>query len=219
MTLHEKEYPTYKIHNNGTGSMSDIDLLAVLIAGNPDIALQKARAIMQGGNTLTKLCSANARELTKHVSPKEAGRIIAAFEIYRRKQAESGMETIKAITSAKDAYDIISPNLIDLDHEEFWVLPLSRANKPLGLKRLSTGGSCGTVAETRMVIKELLDFKAAAFIIAHNHPSGSTESSSADRELTKRMKDAGAIFELPLLDHIIVGKGGGYLSFAEDGLI
>lgn len=219
MTLHEKEDPTYKLQNNGTGSMSDIDLLAVLIAGNPDIALQKARAIMQGGNTLTKLCSSTTRELTKHVSPKEAGRIIAAFEIYRRKQSESGMDAIKAITSSKDAYDIISPNLIDLNHEEFWVLPLSKANKPIGLKRLSSGGSCGTVAETRMVIKELLDFKAAAFIISHNHPSGSTEPSNADRELTKRIKEAGAIFELPLLDHIIVGKGGGYFSFADDGLI
>jgi DNA repair protein RadC len=95
---------------------------------------------------------------------------------------------------------------------------LNKANEIVAREKLSTGGMAGTVADVKMAFKIALDAKASAIIAVHNHPSGNLKPSEADIILTKKLKDAGRILDLPLLDHLIVSERG-YYSFADEGAI
>ncbi|MFM7154854.1 MAG: JAB domain-containing protein, partial [Bacteroidota bacterium] len=89
-------------------------------------------------------------------------------------------------------------------------------NELFGRERVSIGGTNATVVDLKLVFKVALDARAAAFIAIHNHPSGNLQPSRADIELTERLKQAGKIFDLPLLDHLIISERG-YYSFADEG--
>jgi DNA repair protein RadC len=106
--------------------------------------------------------------------------------------------------------------LTDLYHEEFWLLLLNKATEVVARKKLSTGGTSGTVVDVKMAFKIALDAHASAIIAVHNHPSGNLKPSDADIDLTRKMKEAGKILDLPLLDHLIVSEKG-YYSFADEG--
>ena len=111
-----------------------------------------------------------------------------------------------------------APLLTDLHHEEFWVLLLNKANEVFSRERLSTGGMSGTVVDVKMLFKVALDARAAAVIAIHNHPSGSLQPSQADIDLTSRLRKAGELLDLALLDHLIVSERG-YYSFADEGML
>jgi DNA repair protein RadC len=105
-----------------------------------------------------------------------------------------------------------------LPHEEFWVLFLNKANRVIKKKRVGEGGVSGTVADPKIIFKLALEELASGIVVSHNHPSGNLIPSQSDRDLTKRLKEAGKLLEIQLLDHIIVA-GQKYFSFADDGLI
>ena len=102
--------------------------------------------------------------------------------------------------------------------EEFSVLVLNRANRVLGYARISQGGLSGTVADPKVIFQIALKSNSCSIIIAHNHPSGNTQPSEADIQLTRKLKDAGAVLDLPVLDHLILTSEG-YYSFADEGLL
>lgn len=102
--------------------------------------------------------------------------------------------------------------------EEFMLICLNRANKVLGWARISSGGISGTVADPKVIFQTALKANASSIIVAHNHPSGNTQPSEADIHLTRKIKEAGLLLDLPLLDHIILTPDS-YLSFADEGLI
>jgi DNA repair protein RadC len=106
----------------------------------------------------------------------------------------------------------------DLPHEEFWVLMLNRANKVLLRYNVSKGGMTGTVIDVRMIMKKALETRAASIILSHNHPSGNKQPSTADTKITQKLKDAGAIMDIPVLDHVIITDNG-YFSFADEGFL
>jgi DNA repair protein RadC len=108
--------------------------------------------------------------------------------------------------------------LEDLLHEEFYVLFLNRANRVIRTERLSIGGVSGTVVDHRIIFRWALEKLASGLVLAHNHPSGQLKPSAADIQLTQRIKEAGALFDIHLLDHIIVGNGN-YFSFADEGIL
>ena len=117
-----------------------------------------------------------------------------------------------------DTVEELQKELGDLNYESFCVLLLNRANKVLKTIKISDGGITGTVVDQRKVFKLALDQNATSIILGHNHPSGQVTPSSADIDLTKKMKAAGITLDLPILDHIIVGDGN-YYSFADEGII
>lgn len=102
--------------------------------------------------------------------------------------------------------------------EQFKVLFLNRANKVLGIIELSTGGVTGTVADPKLIFVAALKANACSIIFSHNHPSGNLKPSQADEQLTQKIKQAGQLLDIKLLDHIIVTSEG-YYSFADEGLI
>lgn len=121
------------------------------------------------------------------------------------------------ITSSKDCLPLFS-FLADLDHEQFHVAFLNRNNRVINTAFISKGNATGTVVNVQSIIKGALDDKAQALILCHNHPSGNKQPSTADLSITKQIKDAAKLFDITLLDHIIIA-GSEYYSFADEGII
>ncbi|MCX6270492.1 MAG: JAB domain-containing protein [Bacteroidetes bacterium] len=127
---------------------------------------------------------------------------------------------MKKVSCSRDAYEALL-NIWDgqLDHiEYFYIILLNRANKIMGYYQLSKGGQCGTVADPKCVFQVALKCCSASIILAHNHPSGNTKPSEADIQLTRKMKEAGNMLDLPVLDHLILSSES-YFSFADEGIL
>jgi DNA repair protein RadC len=125
------------------------------------------------------------------------------------------------ISSPLDAYNVLidfyPKDTLHLQ-EHFFVAYLNRFNRVLGVLHLSSGGITGTVADIRLIFGSALKAAASAIIISHNHPSGNLKISDRDRDVTKKIRDAGDMLDIKLMDHIIIGHEGQYLSFSDEGL-
>lgn len=124
------------------------------------------------------------------------------------------------VTAADDVYKLLQPIFQDFveHHEEFWIVLLNRANKVLGVSQIGKGGFAGTVADPKIIFQCALKANACSIIIAHNHPSGQLNPSQADISLTAKIKEAGKMLDLPLLDHLIMTAETFY-SFQNEGLL
>lgn len=217
--LSEEDRPREKLLNKGRRSLTDAELLAILIgSGNrSETAVQLCQRILSDlKNDLNKLGKLEVGELIKYkgIGEAKAISIIAALEIGRRRKSEA-QEEIQSIGSSKAAYDYFLANMADLAHEEFWVLLLNRANKPIDIKMVASGGVSATIVDVKIILKLAIEKLASSIIIAHNHPSGSLIPSDADKEITTKIKNACKLIDIPLLDHIIVTDKGFY-SFNDE---
>jgi DNA repair protein RadC len=217
-----EERPREKVLANGVQYLSDVELLAILIGSGTRqmTAVGLARIILSdAGNNLQTLGRMGIEELVriKGVGPAKAITILAALELGRRR---SGMQPSEKtpVKSSETVYRLFSPRLGDLEHEEFWLLMLNRANRVLGRYKVSQGGLSGTVIDTRIILKKALDNLASSIIICHNHPSGNKQPSDSDVKITKKLKKAAEMLEIKLLDHVIIADKS-YFSFADEGLI
>lgn len=206
----------------GTSALSDAELIAILIGtGSRQLtALDLAKRILEGAdNHLHELARLSARDLTriKGIGMAKAISIVAALELGRRRK-ETDVNEKQKVGSSREAYDAICGDLMDLSHEEFWVLLLNRANRLIRKQRVSEGGVSGTVADPKVIFKTALSHLASGIIVVHNHPSGNRTASQSDIDLTKKLRDAGKFLEIQLLDHLIV-CGPKYFSFADEGLM
>lgn len=221
-TWAEDERPREKLLKHGRHILSDSELLAILIrTGTKNkTAIDVAREILsKHNNDLTEVARLSVKELAKFTGMGEvkAITIIAALELGRRKR-ESESPQKKVLTTSSDAYEAVLPLLGDLPHEEFVILMLNRANHIINKYKLSKGGVAGTVVDQKIVFKEALDNLASGIILCHNHPSGNLKPSPEDLALTKKLKQAGDLLDIKVMDHIIVA-GNSYFSFADEGLI
>jgi DNA repair protein RadC len=153
----------------------------------------------------------------KGIGEAKAITVAAALELGRRRK-ESEPDEKPRITSSADVFDNIKAELMDIPHEEFWVLLLNRANRVTKKKQISLGGVAGTVADPKIIFKLALEELASGIILAHNHPSGNLTASQADIDLTKKLKEAGKLLDIQILDHLIIA-GKRYISFADEGLL
>ena len=216
----EEDRPREKMLLKGKQALSDAELLAILI-GSGTVG-ESAVAVAQGilasvGFNLHELGKRSLPDLKKFkgIGEAKAITIAAALELGRRRQL-SDLRERPRISHSRDAFNTIAPLLTDLQHEEFWLLLLNKANEVFARQQLSTGGMSGTVVDIKMVLKAAIEAGAAAFIAIHNHPSGNLQPSQADIELTRKLKQSGAVIDMPLLDHLIVSDRG-YYSFADEG--
>jgi DNA repair protein RadC len=151
------------------------------------------------------------------VGEAKAVTILASLELgRRRKDVEVKVRT--KVSSSKQVYDYMKSYLLDLEHEEFYILLLNRANEIIRAKQISIGGMSGTVADGKLIFKSAIEMNAHGLVLVHNHPSGQMKPSDADRSLTKKMVEFGKYIDLPVLDHIIFTDFG-YFSFADSGII
>jgi len=217
----QEDRPREKLLEKGKSSLSNAELVAILIgSGNPEeSAVDVAKQILLlADNDLNKLAGLTVDELkrVKGIGEAKAISIVSALELGRRRKRITS-DSFR-ITSSSDAYDYLAPDLLDLKHEEFWVIFMKRDNKVISKKSISAGGVTGTIADPKIIFKLALDKLASSIIVAHNHPSGNLKPSQADLNITRKIKDAGKLLEISLLDHLILGDQE-YYSFADEGVL
>ncbi len=218
----EDDRPREKLLNKGAASLSNAELIAILISsGNHnESAVELSKRILNDVNdNFSELARLTLSDLQKYkgIGEAKAITIAAALELGRRRST-SVLTDKPQVKDSKTAYILLQKELGDLNYESFCVVLLNRANKVLKTVRISDGGITGTVVDQRKVFKIALDNNATSIILGHNHPSGQLTPSDADIQLTKKMKEAGIVLDLPVLDHIIVGDGN-YYSFADEGIM
>jgi len=218
----EDDKPREKLLHKGPAALSNAELIAILIgSGNTDesaVELSK-RIMMEVNDNFADLARLTIQDLQKYkgIGEAKAITIAAALEMGRRRNTSILNEKPQAKDS-KTAFLLLQKELGDLNYESFCILLLNRANKVLKTIKISDGGITGTVVDLRKVFKMALDNNATSIILGHNHPSGQITPSEADIQLTKKIKEAGVMLDLPVLDHIIVGDGN-YYSFADEGIM
>jgi DNA repair protein RadC len=218
----EDDRPREKLLSKGKNSLSDAELIAILIgSGNREesaVGLAK-RILTFTSNNLNQLGKLSVNDLTqfKGIGGAKAISIITALELGRRRRLEEALERPK-INSSKAVFDIMQPILGELNHEEFWVLYLNNSNKIMYKNQLSSGGITGTLVDVRMLFKKALELSSVAVILCHNHPSGSLKPSKSDIDLTKKIQQAGKSLDIKILDHLLITEKA-YFSFADSKLI
>lgn len=218
----EEDQPREKFYKNGRGSLSDTELIAILIRSGSatENAIEVARNILQSVQyDLNLLAKKSVNDLIKikGVGEVKAISILAALELGGRREAtESRNKAL--INSSASAYAILKNKLEDLPHEEFWIITLDRANKYINEYKISEGGVSATVVDPKKIFKRALEDQASGIILCHNHPSGNTQPSPQDLSLTDKIKDGGKLMDILVLDHLIIGDKK-YYSFADNGKI
>ena len=217
----EEDRPREKLLMYGKAALSDAELLAILIgSGTVETnAIELAAQILQNVNgNLSELGRRSVKELMKFkgIGEAKAITIAAAVELGRRRQMSDVMKRDQ-ITCARDVYDALLPTLIDLPHEEFWIVLLNRASHIIGQQRISSGGVSGVAVDAKMVFRPAIEALASSLVVAHNHPSGNLTPSQSDIDLTRKLKKAGESLDIAVVDHIIVAHSG-FFSFAESDL-
>lgn len=218
----EEDKPREKLASQGRKTLSDAELLAILLGSGSrsQSALELSKSILNRvNNHLGDLGRMEIRDLISFpgVGEAKATTIVAALELGRRRNEAAPVEK-PVIRSSQDAYQILYPVLTDLAWEEFWILLLNRANAVVDKVFISRGGITGTVADSRIIFRHALDRLASGIVLSHNHPSGNINPSEEDINLTRKIREAAKLFDLNILDHLIITNSS-YYSFADQGLL
>lgn len=222
LSLAEEDRPREKLLLKGKAALSDAELIGILLgSGTVNLsAVDLAKMILQDvHNDLNELAKLSVKDLEKYkgIGEAKAITIVSALELGRRRKESEPIKR-QRITASRDVYEIMKPHLLDLPHEEFWIVLLSRSNNVIRKVQISAGGVAGTVADPKIIFKSALEYLASAVILVHNHPSGNLTPSQADKDLTRKLKEAGVWLEVPVLDHIIFAERD-YFSFADEGVL
>ncbi len=218
----EEDRPREKLNEKGKHTLTDAELLAIVIgSGSSSLsALDLSKQILASvNNDLVELskCSIPDFKLFKGIGEVKAVCITAALELGRRR-SQTTVKPAKKVVSDKDVFDILSPILSDLFHEEFWIICLNRNGKFISKHKISSGGVSGTVADMKIIFNIAIKALASGIILCHNHPSGNLTPSESDKQLTKKAYDGGKLLEIEILDHIIIAHDK-YFSFRANNLL
>ncbi len=217
----DDDKPREKMMLKGQAALSDAELLAILIGSGTrdesavDLCKRILQAVNHNLNQLSKLSLSKLKQF-KGIGDAKAITIMAAMELGRRRKAEN-VKPVK-IQSSRDVYEYMAPNIEDLPHEEFWIVFFNNSNKIIKSVQLSKGGLTATVVDVRMLFHTALDCLSTAVILVHNHPSGNLNPSGEDKNITQKIKEAGKVLDIRLLDHLIISQNG-YFSFADEGIL
>ncbi|MBK9799335.1 MAG: DNA repair protein RadC [Bacteroidetes bacterium] len=211
-----------KLLEKGKGILTDAELIGILIGSGSktETAVELARRILSSvGNDLNALGKLNVAQLCKFkgIGEAKAISIIAALELGKRMKVLESPQRIR-INNSKLVFEAIRNEIGDLLHEEFWVLYLDRSNHIIRKSNISKGGVSGTVVDARIIFKQAIENLASSIVLCHNHPSGNLKPSEEDIRITKKLKDAGKLVDIAIIDHIIIA-GNNFFSFADEGLL
>ena len=218
----EDDRPREKMLLKGHKALSDSELIAILIGSGTrqKSAVELAQELLEkANNNLSDFARKSIKELQqiKGIGAAKAITIAAALELGRRRKEVVELKKTK-ILGAKMVYDLLQPYFQDELVELFYIVLLNRNNLVLEVMCISQGGMASTVVDGKIVFKRAIEANAQALILAHNHPSGNTSPSEADKRLTKKLVEFGNMIDLPVLDHVIYTDNGFY-SFADNGMM
>lgn len=219
--MHPEEQPREKLLKYGPESLSSAELLAILLrTGSKGMnVVETSRALLDRFQGLRNLSKQDWQSLKviPGIAKVKALTLEAVFELTRRIQMESLGDEI-TISTPDMAAAYFMPRLRDLKHEEFYVAFLNNSKVLTGYKKISSGGSTATVVEPAEVVRQAIMNQANSMLLVHNHPSGYLKASQADIHLTERLRDAGDLIGIPVVDHIIIA-GDGYISFRNRNIV
>ncbi len=218
----EEDRPREKLLLRGKNSLTDAELIAILIGSgnNEQSAVDLSQVILSHfGNNLNELAKATVNDLIKFkgIGEAKAVSIVSALELGRRRKESHSLEK-PVIESARECYEYFKPYLLDIPHEEFWILLLDRAHRIIKPVQISKGGVGGTFVDVQIILKAAIEHLATFILMVHNHPSGALKASDADIAITRKVKQAAKLIDITLDEHLIFTNEG-YYSMAEKGLI
>ena len=217
------ERPREKLVGKGAGSLSNAELLAIMLrtGTGKSNAVDLAREMLKGaGGTLNSVSAMPLERLCAFngIGPGKAATVVAAFELGRRAFSEQNSTSGRTVSNPKDVYRMMIPHMKSLDHEECWAVFLNRANVLIDKEMMSSGGLESTVIDCKMIVRRAIEKKASSLILVHNHPSGSAMPGTADIRQTEILKKALATCDISLIDHVVVASDCFY-SFADEELV
>lgn len=221
-TWPESERPREKLAEHGSATLSNAELLAIILrtgdASSGQSALDHGRALISRfDNSFRKLEEASIAELceVKGIGPAKAAQIKASLEIAKR-FSQQEIPRGESFRSSADVFNHYREQLGGLKKEEFHVLLLDAKNRKLKDVRISEGSLTSSLVHPREVFQPIIRESAAAAILVHNHPSGDPMPSQEDLKITQRLREVGEVMGVHILDHLVIGKGR-YISFVDDG--
>jgi DNA repair protein RadC len=217
----ENERPRERLLARGPQLLSDSELLAVLIGcGKRGItAVDVARRLIKDFGSMSEFLCADKRRCLKQfgIGPAHYASMQAALELARRHYGHA-IRSDSSVAAPKDMRSFVLTQLRDKPYEVFCVLHLDVHYGLIDFQELFRGTTDGASIYPKEVVREVIARNAFAVIFAHNHPSGTAEPSQADKLVTRRLRDALALIEVKVLDHLVVGETR-CVSFADRGLI
>lgn len=220
-TMPKERLPRERMAALGAEMLSDTELIAVLLntGSKGRNVLELAWDLLNSAGTLRSLRMMSLNEISAidGIGEGKGARVLAAMELGRRAALED-KRFMPKISSSKDVLDFLADEMRSLEQETVRVLLLNTKHMLLHSAVISVGGLNYSPIHPREVYKQALKFAAAGIILVHNHPSGEAAPSEQDIKLTKRLKEAGEIMGIPLLDHLIIAETG-YYSFSEENII
>jgi DNA repair protein RadC len=212
--LATEETAVYRIKHKGSAALTNRDLIELILG----IRLPVENIMSEFGHNLKEISKLAIEDLEKRKLTKlQAARFRAIFELSRR-VASFDLNNKEKIAGSRDVFELMHQYMQGEQYERFFAILLNRANRVLRVMEISNGGISGTVADPKKIFKMALDQNASSIILCHNHPSGNIQPSETDIKLTRKLKDAGLLLDLPVLDHIIYGDNI-YFSFADEGMV
>ncbi len=216
-----EDRPREKMIAKGIDALSNVELLAILLrSGNTrKTVVALAQELMQlCDNSLVKLGRIGLKELQRFdgIGSTKATTILAALELGKRRSREESVSEEEVIKSSAQIFERFRHQLSDLPHEELWALYLSRGGKILHTARISQGGTDFSGADIKIIVRPALQYLAGSVVLCHNHPHGTTRPSPQDIEVTRRVSQALQLFDIRLLDHLIISDHQ-YYSFVDNG--
>ena len=215
-----EERPREKLTEKGAASLSNTELLAILLrtgTGRKNVMEIAGELLHSADNRLAGLSDFSLEKMKEipGIGTDKAVTVAAAMELGKRFVYEKNAFRKVSVTDPRQIYELMLPVMKGLSHEECWIIFLNRANYIISKELLSTGGMSATVLDVKIIIRKALEKKAHGIILVHNHPSGSPVPGSADIKQTATLKKAAETFDISLMDHIIIADDR-YYSFANE---
>lgn len=229
-TVHDlplSERPRERMMSAGPKALSSVELIALILGKGikGESVMVTSQKLLKHFGSLKNVLNASLEDLTKirGLGPAKGTQLLACFEIARRIAHEEMTDELnrtnrESVKSPEAAVRLVRSEITDFSKENFFVLSFDTRNKLIGIDRVSMGTLNASLVHPRETFESAIRKHAAQIMIAHNHPSGSTEPSEEDLKITKRLHEAGKIMGIELIDHIIVTRNH-YLSFMEKGLL
>lgn len=222
----DEDKPRERLLSQGKKQLSDAELIAILmrtgVPGKSVVELAK-EILASAGNSLVSLSRLDYSQLRtfKGMAGAKAATLMAALELGWRMHSEAKNNTDIVLSDSQAFFNYMLPTLADLDHEEFWAIYMNNRNKVIGRQRISIGGQTDTTVDQRIIFRGAIEAKATVVAVAHNHPSGTLRPSREDRNITRKLSEAGNLLGIRLCEHIIVAIGPDnrpdYYSFHDNG--
>jgi len=219
--LPAEERPRERLARYGPEALSNAELLAILlrVGSRGESAVGLAQRLLSERGGLRGIATATVESLSAipGVGLAKAAQLKAAFELGKRLAATTDVDR-PTIGNPADAANLVMEDLRYRDQECFLAIFLDVRNRVLGLRIITTGSLSKNIIHPRELFKEAVSRSSASLIVCHNHPSGDPTPSEEDRQLTRRLVEAGELMGIPVLDHLVIGAGR-FVSLKEKGLM